>query len=166
MTLGVQITMADRTQFPALKHFLITGLVFAIVPALLANLLIGIAVGVIELKFSFTVSRNYIGALLVTTFFIAVVGLCIAVGNRFVARRLVPTLERRNIVYSTLLFALCILALVTIQIVDVVDNIDSSFAHQYPVDVVLMISLPIITMLALPSLYYFLSTRQFLREAA
>jgi len=47
-----------------------------------------------------------------------------------------------------------------------VDNIDSSFAHQYPVDVVLMISLPIITMLALPSLYYFLSTRQFLREAA
>jgi len=103
--------MAERTQFPVLKHFLITGLVFAIVPALLANLLIGIAVGVIELKFSSTVSRNYIGALLVTTFFIALVGLCIAVGN-VSSREAVPTLERRNIVYSTLLFALCILALV------------------------------------------------------
>ena len=158
--------MEAQTRFPALTHFLITGLAFAIAPALLANLLIGIAVGAIELKFGFAVSRYYIGALLVTAFFIAVVTLCIAIGNRFVTLRLVPRLGRRNIFHSTLLFALCMLALVAMQILDMIDNIDSLFAHQYPVDVTLMLSLPVLTMLVLPSLYYFVSRRQFHGEDA
>jgi len=151
-------------QISALKHFLITGIVFAILPAMFVNIFLGIIMGVIEHIFGFDSSRWYISSLLVTAFFIAVISLCMAIGNKYFARGREHGLERQTIVQSTFLFAICILAFIAYDFLST-HEIEMAWAYEHPLEVFMMISLPIMEILALSSLYFIFAMRQLHREA-
>jgi hypothetical protein len=151
--------MKDKMQISALKHFLITGLAFTILPAMLVNIFLGLVFDIIEHSLGFDKSLSYFSSLLTTAFFIVAISLCMVIGNKYFARRRDQRLERQAIVQSTFLFALCVLALISFDFVDTVE-IEMAFAYEYPLAVFGMISLPIIEILVLPVFYYFLAMRQ------
>lgn len=151
-----------------LKHFAITGLIFGIAPLVVVDAFIGIGLALLNDRMVFLASDSYAGALIVTVFLIAAVTLCIAVGNHFVAKRAIPLVERLNIVHSTAAFGLCVAVTIAFRFSETTEFNPSfsTFATEYPFEVLQMISLPIIQIAALPTFYYFLSIGQLSHEPA
>ena len=144
-----------------LKHFFITGVVFGLAPLVILREIIGIGLGILEDRTGLTVSDSYVGVLMVAVFLLAMLAVCIAVGNRFVTKRIVPSIRHLNVVHSTAIFSLCIVVYFTVKFTETTEFRPSfvGLANEYPFVVLQMISIPVFEILVLPTLYYFLSTR-------
>lgn len=160
--------MKSHTWGLTLKHFVISGLVFGLAPLLVVDVFIGIGLAILNDRLGFSASDSYVTALMVTVFLIAVLAVCIAVGNRFVAKRVIPSIEHLNMVHSTVMFALFVVLLITLEFMETTEFDPSfiGFSRENPIETLQMISLPIIKIISLPTLYYFLSTRQLSYEPA
>jgi hypothetical protein len=72
-----------------LKHFFITGVVFGLAPLVILREIIGIGLGILDLS----VSDSYTGVVMVAVFLLAILAVSIAVGNRLVTKRIVPSMS-------------------------------------------------------------------------
>ena len=161
--------MEAPARFPALKHLPITGVLFAIALGWLATLLVNNAIGVaMEATLGIVLTRYYLGALLLTATLIGLITLCIVTGNQVFVRLTASRLNRHSLVHSTVSFSVFVLAVVGPQVAEIGDRLayNLSWAYRQPEELVLMISLPVIRLLILPTLYYIAGARQVVRVDA
>jgi len=151
------------------KHFLFTGVAFAIALGWLATMLVNNTIGLtVETALGIVLTDYYLGALLLTVVSITAIGLCILLGNRLFIRWVSNPLDRKNIAHSTILFSLFVMVVVLPEIGGIIDSAAHNLSHTYrnPADVLLMISLPVIRLTLLPAFYYLVTRRQFVRADA
>lgn len=161
--------MASATRFPGLRHFVLTGVVFAIVLGWVSTFVINNAIGIgTEKVLGVVLTDYYLGALLLTAISIGLIALCIYAGNRSFVRRVPVGLTRKNLINSTALFSLFVMGVVLPQFGELVDRIayNLSWAYRNPEEVMLMASLPLLRLIVLPAIYYAASTKQVLNVDA
>lgn len=153
----------------ALKHFALVGLGFALVGRWIATLVVNTALGTfLEALLHAPPPTYYLASALLTAVSIVLIAVCISVGNRFFRLRLASILfSRSSLFLSTALFLLVVLVFVVpafSQVLSAYASNMNNFCH-HVLELLLMLSLPLVRLLSLPT-FYFVSGRRSVRATS
>jgi hypothetical protein len=148
--------------YPSAKHFLIVGVVFAILLGWVGTMIINPLIGAVAENFGgVAMTKSYFFASLLMGTSISIIGACIWLGNKTYARRWREGFERKHLIRSTMLFLIFVLFVVIPQITEVLSGVMSNLSstHRNPGNIGLRLSLPLFRLIVLPTLYYFIAVR-------
>ena len=149
----------------ALKHFAVVGVCFALfggwLLTLVVNTLLGAALAAILHD---PPEKYYFGSAALTLVSIMLIALAILAGNRLFRRRFSsPRFTRPSLFVSSALFTVVVLLFVLPPLSQVLTQYanNTRYFYHHGSEFLLMLSLPIARLVALPTFYYFLGRTAF-----
>jgi hypothetical protein len=147
----------------ALKHFAVVGLAFALVGGWIATLIVNTILGItLEALLHAAPTDYYWGSALLTVVSLALITLCIAIGNHSFHRWFADLrLGQGQLFVSAALFLIIVVVFVVPQLGQVMSAYASRTQHFYHhgSELLLMFSLPLARLAVLPTVY-FISARR------
>jgi hypothetical protein len=144
-----------------LKHFAVVGLGFGLICGWIATLVVNTALGaLLEAILRSPPTKYYMCGALLAAVSIALIVLCIAIGNRLFRRWFAATrVSRSALVLSSALFLLVVLLFVVPQFGQVLSAYagQTHYFYHHSSELLLMFSLPFARLLLLPAGYFFIS---------